>query len=560
MLKLYIHCILSVIFFTPFGYLFLKNKPTSIRLYSSQLVYGLIFLSFCALLINFFVPLNRYINTIFIIISLFILIRFHKIYYSRSFLAFSFFSSFFIFLLIVESNVYRPDAGLYHLPFINILNNEKIIFGLSNLHFRFGHISIIQYLSAISNNLLFGINGIVLASALVSSAIIINFLISLWCYNQKRIYNIHFFYLFSVTLFIFSKMIRYSEYGNDAPAHFVLFYLISEILKLKEINIDKFTNLFILTSFIIFNKITLLFVAFIPLFFLKKLKIKEIIKSKKFLFILIFVSLWFLKNFITTGCAIFPVKYTCIKSFSWNSLSLAKKISVENEAWTKGWPDYDISATKNKIILMNINDYSKNFVWFEYWYDHHFKKKIAVILAPYLLVLIIIYLILKKIKTENFNNTYQNYLAYYLIIILSLGTLFWFLKIPVFRYGYSYFIALFSICFAFFCSKNKFKPGTLYKTVNVFLILCLLFFTFKNTKRIYSNSNNYDNYPWPKYLGMDNNNSPPRIKKFVINNLTFYEPSNGDFCMYSKSPCGHYGARDISQTYKKLNYTFILPK
>ena len=72
--------------------------------------------------------------------------------------------------------MYRPDAGLYHLPFINILHHEKIVLGLSNLHFRFGHISIIQYFSAISNNILFGLNGIVFAGALISSAIIINFL------------------------------------------------------------------------------------------------------------------------------------------------------------------------------------------------------------------------------------------------------------------------------------------------------------------------------------------------------------------------------------------------
>ena len=63
--------------------------------------------------------------------------------------------------MITSSNVYRPDAGLYHLPFINIINQEKIIVGLSNLHFRFGHISILQYTSAIFNNTLFAENGIV---------------------------------------------------------------------------------------------------------------------------------------------------------------------------------------------------------------------------------------------------------------------------------------------------------------------------------------------------------------------------------------------------------------
>ena len=46
---------------------------------------------------------------------------------------------------IFKSELFRPDAGLYHLPFTKILNEEKLILGLSNLHFRFGHTSILQY-------------------------------------------------------------------------------------------------------------------------------------------------------------------------------------------------------------------------------------------------------------------------------------------------------------------------------------------------------------------------------------------------------------------------------
>ena len=52
----------------------------------------------------------------------------------QEFFIYSIISTFIISILILESNVYRPDASLYHLPFINILNEEKIIFGLSNLH------------------------------------------------------------------------------------------------------------------------------------------------------------------------------------------------------------------------------------------------------------------------------------------------------------------------------------------------------------------------------------------------------------------------------------------
>ena len=114
-----------------------------------------ILISFVALLLNFIFSLNQYLNSILLLISSYIIIKNRNVYFGKKYLLFSSISALIITLLITESNTYRPDAGLYHLPFINILNYEKIIFGLSNLHFRFGHISIIQYYSAISNNILF---------------------------------------------------------------------------------------------------------------------------------------------------------------------------------------------------------------------------------------------------------------------------------------------------------------------------------------------------------------------------------------------------------------------
>ena len=106
------------------------------------------------------------------------------------------------------------------MPYIKILNDEKILFGLSNLHFRYGHISIVQYLAAISNNIIFGENGIVFAQVLIASSVIINFLSKIYYYNKSQNYNFHFFFLISASIFIAYKMNRYSEYGNDAPSHF----------------------------------------------------------------------------------------------------------------------------------------------------------------------------------------------------------------------------------------------------------------------------------------------------------------------------------------------------
>ena len=175
---------------------------------------------------------------------------------------------------------------MYHLPFIGILNSEKIIFGLSNLHFRYAHTSIIQYYAAISNNFIFKDNGIVFAQGIIATAIIINFVTQLYLYIKKGNFNFHFYFLLYVIIYVAYKMNRYSEYGNDAPAHFLVFFLISEVLINKDkFNLDQFLNNLILSLFIIQNKLTLILIVILSLIDIKKINLNEIIFKKKFIFL-----------------------------------------------------------------------------------------------------------------------------------------------------------------------------------------------------------------------------------------------------------------------------------
>ena len=166
MINLILYSIVSIIIITPLGTFFNNQNDYSILNYTKNLIYGFIFLSFLALLLNFF-PLNRFINTIILLIPLTIILKKFSYFYNLNFLKFLVINSIIIFLLITKSNVYRPDAYLYHIPFIDILNHNKIILGLSNLHYRFGHISIIQYSSSIFNNYIFLKNGIFFSIAIL---------------------------------------------------------------------------------------------------------------------------------------------------------------------------------------------------------------------------------------------------------------------------------------------------------------------------------------------------------------------------------------------------------
>jgi hypothetical protein len=132
--------------------------------------------------------------------------------------------------LILLSNVNRPDAGLYHLPYIAILNEYKIIFGLNNLHSRFGHVSIIQYLSALNNNYIFKENGIIIPLASIASFYYIYFSNEvLKVYKQKSKITASSLFSLLILIYISFKITGYDGFGNDAIAHLSFFYLISYI-------------------------------------------------------------------------------------------------------------------------------------------------------------------------------------------------------------------------------------------------------------------------------------------------------------------------------------------
>ena len=85
MLELIFFAILSVLIITPCGIIFYKKQNNIIHL-SNQLIYGIILISFITLIINFFLPLNSYINSLLLILPIILILRNLKIYLSISFL------------------------------------------------------------------------------------------------------------------------------------------------------------------------------------------------------------------------------------------------------------------------------------------------------------------------------------------------------------------------------------------------------------------------------------------------------------------------------------------
>ena len=547
MFELIFLSILAATIITPCGYIFTKHNNNNIVNLSNDLIYGLILISFITLLLNFFFALNIIVNSLILLLPLLIFFKNLKIYYSLNFLKFVIFNSIVVFLLIAKSNIYRPDAILYHLPYTGILNNEKIIFGLSNLHFRFAHISIIQYFSAFFNNFIFGSKGVTLSIAIIASAIIINFFAHLLYYLKHRKFNFHFFYLFSILIFVAYKMNRYGEYGNDAPTHFLFFFLISEII-MSFNNIKTYFNAnhLILAVFIVLNKITMAFAIFLPFIFLKKNELFKVFIKPKSYFAFIFLFLWVLKNLIVSGCAIYPISKLCFQNLEWTNIHQTMNVSQENEAWTKAWPDF---KNTNNITQ---TEYSKNFNWVRTWSRTHLKK-INEILIPYLILLIFIYSSIyfrfkeKKTIQDNINN--KKYL--FLVILMIIFSIIWFLKVPVYRYGYSYFVSFFGLGFAYLCTLNNPIKENAYKFFMSFLILLTVGFFLKNLLRIVkpTDINNISFFPEIIYTNKSD------INKIELDNFFYYESVK--MCGYSNAPCTHYLKQKLKSK-KYYDYKVIL--
>lgn len=182
-------------------------------------LYGFIFISLTTFFLNFFFKISNNLSLIILILPFFFIyknifnLKFKIIYLS---FILSLISSIIMFL----DSANRPDAGLYHLPFINIINDSKIIFGLANLEFRFGHTSILQYLSAAFNNQIFSEKGVLIPLANIFAFTSI-YIFTIFKNSNGILKVIFFLFLFNILY----SMNRYSGFGNDDPAH-IFFYLV----------------------------------------------------------------------------------------------------------------------------------------------------------------------------------------------------------------------------------------------------------------------------------------------------------------------------------------------
>lgn len=553
-IKIYLFCFLTCYCIFSYGHainkVLFKFKINSI---AELIILGFIFLSFLALFLNFFISLNVYLNTfIFFISFIFLFISKNSIDFINVTKKIAIISLIgFVTFLLDHSN--RPDAGLYHLPYISMLNEEKIILGSVNLHFRFGHISSLQYLYAIFNNLILSDNGILIPLTLIFPTI------SIYFYEELKINHNITLKLFSIfsLVFILSTMNRYSGFGNDDPAHMIYLLSTYNIMKLfiiKNEDPKKIYNkivLYCINTFLI-KQFYVLILVFPLIVFIANFK-KINLFTKPNIFSTFFILLWLFKNILISSCVLYPVNLTCIKSLEWSpigTISDSKKVSLSSEAWAKAYPD---RINKSKGYREHISDYE----WIKGWMNTHSKvviKKILPLLIFSILIILFCYATLeyrKKVKTKK--------IILIIFVINLIFLLFWFFKFPTYRYGAAYLGT--SIILSSIIILNRFNiKHNIRKIFTYTLILLCFLLTLKNFNRIFKNlDTKYIDYPWPKKNSFTSSNKKnTNIPRIQDKEIIYYTASPYTLCMYSKAPCTSFKNLKLKRIIYPWNYKVLI--
>ena len=506
---------LSLITYKILGEFFLKEEKNNIF---EKIIYGVIVASCFALFLNFFIPLNKTFNTFFqiCVIFIFFLLNNKKINFSE--INKIFIISILIILLISYDTENRPDAYLYHLPYSQIIIENKIIPGISILHSRFAHISIFQYLSSFNYTYFSGLDGLIIPSAGYCIVIFFYFLNDIKSLEHDKISSGK---LFSLIIFIYIciKINRYSEFGNDAMAHLTVFFIISQFFYLNIHKVSTYKNIYLLSGFAFLNKPFLIFTLIFPfyLFFKNNFKLKDGLFNLSTILILF----WLFKNILVSGCAIFPVEKTCIKKLPWTEITQVKQHKVLGEAWAKAWPDRKkLDISKEKFI--------KDFNWLNAWKSKHLNVFYEN-LVPFLIIIVVLNLYIRNSGLHNIQSVKEKNIVILIFSIIS--TSFFMLKFPLFRFGYSFLIVLLSLIFLFSLKKANYQ--NFFKSVKYLSIFLLFILIAKQSIRIVKYYETRTLLPNDRFLNL---NQQSQIKKIRIDdNFSYYFSKNE--CKYFRSPC-----------------------
>ena len=433
---------------------------------------GFIIISFIITFIHFFFKINILISFFLFFSGILIFFYKKKLSSFRLFKTENIYYCFIFFLLlpIFLSQKYHEDFGYYHLPYAISFIEEKIIFGFANVDKPYVYNSI--WLNLYSIFFLTGknFNFLTLPSFLFFLSFVLFSTHQLLSKNEKLTSD----YFLLITLFyLILKFTRISEFGVDLPAVIFSIIAIYYFLRFSETNlkIEKREYFFLISIFSFFStliKLSTIPILLLPIFLYSKYfqNLKLEIFRLKFFFIYIVLIIFFVQQFIYTGCLFFPNNLTCL-NVSWlnrDNINLSYELELVNKGYFNLAKDF-----------LTPEDYLKNFNWLSFWFKRNLieiSEHILTIILP-----IILFLFVQKKKIDR-KFVFEDKLGLFLFLIF--GFVFWLNYSPVYRFGIHLFLTL-----IFFLFINILVSKNFSKKFFLFFLTIFLFFSFsKNIVRL----------------------------------------------------------------------------
>ncbi|MDB4860934.1 hypothetical protein OAI01_05145 [Alphaproteobacteria bacterium] len=535
---LFLYLNLLLVFISSLGYgLLFKNlifKNNNHNNIFEIYIFSIPPLLFIGLLLHLFFPINYLITSLVLIIG-FLLFTFtkKKNLFDKNSLFIGFFLILTLFPLLIGSTE-NGDFYYHHLPYLNLINEFKIIFGLVN----FNDVLANPYMSWFNYSGLFALppfkyQFIFLLNFLFFFSFIGYLYLDLKKNDQIDLKIIDLF-LILISISIFSKI---KNHGTDVPPQlFILLsfrYFYSVMMYQNKHYSEYLVRIILFLTVAIIFRINSIFI--IPLMTVTAyLFLKNLANLKKYLISILFIFFlslgFFSKNLINTGCAIYPINFICFDNkIEW---AISKEITSKRmnllEASSKGWMYYakSVNPTSNKFVwnesenLLKHDEYINKGIkfWFKYWKQDHDYKRILNILIIYFFIILIL-LSLNKFKLKRNKPNSSRYI--FIISIIFLCVVFWFLKTPQTRFaGFSLIVSLCTIGSIWFISFFETGSKTfINKFSKILLIITLIINAFENKPNMINNfieKNNSSFLTWTEYPKLIENID---FEKININNI-----------------------------------------
>lgn len=550
----FIYPLLSIFSIIGFGKLFiklfLKNQDNTNLAVTG--IFGLFLLFIISFTTHVFIQHNYLHNLILYITGIFLfLIYFKKINKKQLRTILIIFIVLFTGFIIAKTN---EDFPYYHLPVTLQIVQNKLTFGLGNIDVAYNHFSSIFFINSLYY-LPFIDYYIFNLTSFLFQIFFFSYLIFSFKKNKNNFLR---FFICSTFLIFILKFYRLSEYGVDMPGQFLtiigtimcLIFLLQE--KNKKNDCDQILIFLYIYAFAITTKflyvIYLLFPLIILFYKIGLYRSIYLIKNYRLLLVGLFSFLSIIIfNFSSSGCFLYPLKYTCFfTELDWTlSSKVIDDMGIHYEAWAKAGkgPNFQVENLKNYVSGLN---------WIKNWFNVYFISKVSdFIFINFLLFFIFFLIFFKKFSIKKNSTLKNNFILLYSIIILIF--IYWFFNFPTLRYaGYSIVFQLIYFPLCYYLSKRinlNQKPNII--KIYILIVISIIVFNSRNVHRISDElktprtmNHNFSNFPlyWVKNPSYNKLNSK-------LNYI-----SEGRFCWNVPSICVR--GKEI-KFFEEKGYTFL---